>query len=118
MPLILEAKRTFKVVLETDKEKENRPYFEFKYLSGRKWKEVADEADAIDDSGSGRAAIDQLFKCLQLGLVGWGFMTDPVTDEPIDYDPERLDDIVTIKEAHELLAKFRNQDFEADDQKN
>lgn len=120
MPLVLEPEHTFKVVLESDKEKpeDKRPYFEFPYLSGRKWKEIARKAQAVRKSKTGEEAIDAVFELIRIGLVGWGNMTDPKTGKEIPFDKKELDSILTLKEANELLVKFRNQDVEAADLKN
>ena len=120
MPLILESGGTFKVVLESDKDKpeDKQPYFEFRYLSGRDWKKLADTADKIEQAKSGSAAIDVVFELLNMGLAGWGNMVDPGTGEEIAFDKDELERIVTIIEASELLQKFRNQGVEVEDLKN
>lgn len=119
MPLALEPNETFKVVLEHDtkKAKEKQPFFEFRYLSGREWKKIAKQADKMEDSIDGAAAIDKVFDIIRSGLVGWDNMFGP-DGKKISYQPKELDRIVTLTEAQELLFKFRNQIPEAADLKN
>jgi len=109
MPLALEPNATFRVVLESDKDKANPPYFELRFLSGRGWKELTRQAGRIKKAKSGPAAIDVVYDMIRTGLAGWDNMTDPATGEEIPYDPADLDRLLTIKEANELMAKFRDQ---------
>ena len=120
MPLVLEPNQIFKVVLESDKSKpENkRPYFKFRYLSGRDWKKLAKTADGINKAKTGEQAINVIFELLVTGLVGWGNMVDPKTHKKIEFNKDNLDQLVTMKEANELLVKFRNQGIEVEDLKN
>ena len=120
MPLALEPIKTFKVVLEIDKDKpeSKQPYFEFRFLTGREWKEVARKADAREETESGVDAIEKIFEVLAFGLVGWGNMIDLKTKAEFLFNTDELDQLVTLKEANELLAKFRNQGVEANDLKN
>ncbi|HEW78612.1 MAG TPA: hypothetical protein ENH34_01405 [Phycisphaerales bacterium] len=118
MPLALEPNQTFKVVLESDKSKpkEEQPYFEFRFLSGRKWKELTRKK--IGKSKDGADALDKLFELLKSGLTGWGNMIDPDTGKSIDFDLKNLDRLLTMSEAGELLIKFQNQAVESNDLKN
>jgi len=120
MPLTLEPDKAFKVVLEIDKDKpeSSRPYFEFRFLSGREWKALAKRADTLTEATSGAEAIDLIFELLRLGLVGWGNMVDSKTKETVPFNADELDKLVTLKEANELLEKFRNQGVENTDLKN
>lgn len=110
MPLVLEPKAKFEVVLDCDskKYKEKQPTFIFKYLSSRKWKEMARLSDAFDKDDSGETAIDTVFKAIGMSLVGWRNMTDPDGSE-IAFDAESLDDIVTPAEALELMQAAVSQ---------
>ena len=110
MPLVLEPKAKFEVVLDCDthKLKEKQPTFIFKYLSSRKWKEMARLSDAFDKDDSGETAIDTVFKAIEMSLVGWRNMIDPDGSQ-IAFDVEALDDIVTPAEALELMQAAVSQ---------
>jgi len=120
MPLALEPNKTFKVVLESDKKKpaDKQPYFEFRFLSGRAWKMLAQKRAEIQKSASGDEAFDKLFEILSVGMVGWGNMIDPDTKKPIPFNKKDLDRLLTISELSEILVKFQNQGLEVDDLKN
>ena len=122
MPIALEPKNKFKVVLESDQKKapDQQPYFEFKFLSGRDWKSLCAEADKLESKKfkGGADAIDAIFKLLGFGLVGWSGMIDPKTNKAIPYNLKELDRLLTIDEASELVQKFKNQGVEVDERKN
>jgi len=113
MPLALEPGQTFRVVLESDKAKPEgeQPYFLFCHLSGRKWKEMARLADSTSEAETGEEALDRIYQALAVGLVGWGNMKNPDTGDDIAFDKAELDRLLTLGEAAELMAKFRNQGF-------
>jgi len=110
MPLVLEPKAKFEVVLDCDlkKPKEEQPTFIFKYLSSRKWKEMARLSDAFDKDDSGEKAIDTVFKAIGMSLAGWRNMTGQDGSE-IAFDLKMLDDIVTPAEALELMQAAVSQ---------
>ena len=118
MPLAL-SKKTFKVVLESDKNKPEgqQPYFEFRFLSGKEWGKIAEIADSIEQSTTGTEAIDKLFKVLTFGLVGWGHMVDPENGKLIEFGIDRLPELLVINEANELLERFKNKQLGTDVQK-
>jgi len=117
MPLALEPSATFRVVLRSDKGKSPEPWFEFRYVSGREWKELTRETNRIIEAADGPAAIDAEFDLIRRGLVGWGNMIDPATGKEKPFDPAELDTLLTIGEAGELLARFRDQGIEVEDKK-
>lgn len=120
MPIALEPGEVFKVILESDKSKpkNKQPYFEFRFLSGRKWKELVQKKDKVKKAKGGIEAMDRLLELLALGLVNWENMRDPETKKPIKFNIKDLDRLLTMSEAGELLIKFVNQSAEVDDLKN
>ncbi len=120
MPRSLHKNATFKVELENDKEipQESRPWFEFRYLSAAKMIELVAKAEQIDVSEKGSEGLRILFEVINSGLVGWGNMVDPQTDDPIPFEPERLGQLLTLNEAFELHEKMKNQGVDQDTLKN
>ena len=118
MPLVLEPDSTYEYVLTNDagKPKEKQPTFIFRYLSSRKWREVADLSDSFDKDDSGNAAMDAVFEAIKKTLAGWRNMTEP-DGRPVDFDIEKLEDIVTPGEAMELLRAAVSQMPTVDDKK-
>ncbi len=115
MPVLLEANQDFDVILESDRDKENPPKFIFKALSCRDWRKIAKLADSISETDTD-GAIDTIFGMLKLGLVGWDLKDK--TGQMIPFNPDELESIVTIKEANELVEKFKNQGVGAAERKN
>lgn len=115
MPILLEANSDFEVVLECDKDKENPPKFIFKALSCRDWRTIAKIADEIYD-GSADDMLDKIFKMLGTGLAGWTLTGKD--GQALAFEPEKLQDYLTIKEAMELLEKFKAQGVGAAERKN
>lgn len=115
MPVLLETNQEFDVVLESDKNKVNPPKFVFKALSCRDWRKLAKLADAIS-AGSTDDAIDTIFGMLKIGLVNWDLLT--ANGSKIPFNPDDLEDIITLSEANELLEKFKNQGIGAAERKN
>jgi len=120
MPIALEPSRTYRYVLKSDRDKpkEDQPFFEFRYLSGRAWKEVAAVADDLENSAGGAAAIDSMYAMIKPGLVNWGNMIDPEMAQEIPFDLDELDRLLTMKETRELLEAFQNQGVGAEELKN
>ena len=106
MPLALDPKQRFKLVLKSDQftPSEKQPRFVFHFLSGRQWKEAAAIDDQLAQGGSGVVqGLSQVCAALRIGLVDWENMIDGATGQPIPYDPADLDRIINLSEAFELL---------------
>ena len=118
MPLILEPDSHYDYVLDCDagKPKEKQPTFIFRYLSCRKWKEVAGLSDSFDEDDSGEDAIDAVFEAINRSLTGWRNMSGPDGKE-IEFDAGKLEDIVTPSEAMDLLKAAVSQMPTVDDKK-
>ena len=97
MPIALDPNQTFKYVLKSDREKENPPTFEFRYLTGRQWRQYAEFFDRLPECQSGTEASQKIFDQVRDALRGWSSMSD------IAYDPDKLEDITTLDEAKELI---------------
>ena len=110
MPTALEPNAVYEVVLESDskKPKDVRPTFIFRYLSSRKWKEMARLSDAFEKDITGEGAIDTVFKAVKMGLASWRNMNRPDGEE-IEFDADMLEDIVTPAEALELMEAAVSQ---------
>jgi hypothetical protein len=138
MPLGCRPGATFKVVLKSDMEttKAERPWFEFKHLSKSAWGDLVTETrkkigaafeeieTKIKEDKEQKVRIwaietpDYTNLMLAAGLVNWGNIIDPDTGKPMPFDAENIDHIVTRAEAEELLAAFREQEFNAEERKN
>jgi len=114
MPIALEPGGVFRVVLESDKSKpkSKQPYFEFRYLSGREWKEFIQKQAKIKKAKDGIAALDRMLGLLAIGLVNWENMIDPETKKTIKFNIKEMDRLLTMSEAAELLVKSQNQGIE------
>jgi len=115
MPLALEPNETFEIVLESDKKKpaEQQPKFIYRYLTCRQWRQLASFNEKLDELGKNKDAstdnvMDEIFETAAIGLVGWVNMFDPQSKEPIPYDKNKLEDVVTMSEVMELIVKLVN----------
>jgi hypothetical protein len=118
MPVVLEPDSQYDYVLDCDKSKpkEKQPTFVFKYLSSRKWREVANLSDSFDKDDSGETAINAVFEAIKKTLTGWRNMIGPDGDK-IEFNADKLEDIVTPAEAMELLRAAVSQMPTAEDKK-
>lgn len=111
MPKLLDPDCTFKVVLKSDKEKHPDRAFRFRALSAREFVSLAEVYETTADSDS--QAIKKTCNAVRVGLVGWENMGDR------EYNPEELDDLVTLGEATELLKEMlEGQQLTVDEAKN
>ena len=119
MPLALEPGASFNVVLESDKHKpaKERPYFKFRYLDGREWNKIAamvDLKDRLDQSNvDGDFITEETYDTVRKALVGWGNMVGR-DGKNIPYALKKLEDVVGMIEAQELIVKMMNQGLEID----
>ena len=121
MPLILEPNETLRVVLDRDKKKpvDQQPFFLFRALCCREAKAVVALADSVYDDGvTGCQAVDKLIEAINISLAGWGNMKDPKTGAEIPFKKNELENIITMPEANELMAKIQNQGIGEDELKN
>ena len=114
MPVSMDKKSYFDVVLKSDleKPKNKQPSFRFRYMMGDEWLKLAPEIDDLDNSDSGKSAGEGLFDELGKLVTGWSNMGDKA------YGKDKLSSFITVQEAHELLQKgFSNNQLSEDDEK-
>ena len=118
MPIALEPDSKYDYVLSSDasKPKDKQPTFVFKYLSARKWKELAACSDSFEKDDSGEKAMDAVFEAIKKSLIGWRNMIGPDGKE-IGFDIDKLEDIVTPAEAMELMQAAVTQTPSIEDKK-
>ncbi|MBN1377860.1 MAG: hypothetical protein JXA04_01340 [Gammaproteobacteria bacterium] len=110
MPIALDPDSTFKIILRSDEDKpeDSKPAFIFKYPTGRQWRKIAQVQDNLDDIESSNDLANKVFDSVKTLLVGWENMVD-TTGQCIGYDQEKLEDILTLPEAEELIFAVLNQ---------
>jgi len=118
VPRCLHPEDTFDIALDSDLRlpEDERPVFTFRPLSIRQWRvciSAIERVQGLDDSHPENVgpAIDAICDVLRTGLVGWRNMLDHnVADgaEPlwIPYDPAKLDELLDMNEATELMQKM------------
>lgn len=112
MPRLLDPQSSFNVVLKSDEGKDPEPYFTFQALSVRTFNEVVEKYESIDELQTDMAQVNAIVDCLKVGMTGWGNMGR-------EFDPDQLDDILTIAEAVELLEQMLSgQQVKGDEAKN
>ena len=112
MPLALSPNETFEIVLASDaaEPEASRPTFICRHLSGRDLRRIVAVQDDLDNAPSGGEALDRVFDALRMVVCGWRNMVRHSADEggvceTIPYDPARLDELLTMGEAQELMAR-------------
>ena len=121
MPVALDPERTFFVVLDTDKEKpaDTQPRFICRFLTTRKWREVAGAVDAVSETPNqtSEAVFDSLIGAAETVLCGWENMIGP-DGKVIRYDPGKIEDVLNPAEISELVYKaLKGADLDADEKK-
>ena len=113
MTLATDPEQVCKIVLAADEGKpEPRPTFLYHYLTAREMRKhrsfcrelmaAEDEADMPTDTE------DEIFGHLRSKLIGWENMGR-------EFNPDELDDVITLVEAFELLFRLAGQKPEAVD---
>lgn len=110
MPLALEPNELFEIILKSDKDKprDQQPRFIYRYLTGRQWRNVARIQDKLEELKNADQVVDKVYEAATTGLVGWVNINDPQSG-PITFDTEKLEDVVGIIEAQELIIKLMKQ---------
>ena len=105
MPLSLSPNRHYRHVLSGDRDdsKTRLPTFVFKYLTSDRWMQVSELSDRFDKGTGGPEVMALVFEAIRATLVGWENLIDPETDKEIPYDPDKLEGLLTLHEATELM---------------
>jgi hypothetical protein len=91
----LDPNARFPIVLASDQEKpEPRPTFWARYLTGREWIELTNNA--------GESAIASWYNALRLAIVHWEHLAD-ADGRPIPFAPAMFENILDPGEARELV---------------
>ena len=116
--LAMDPNNTFEIFLECDKEKPKaeRPCFVYHYLTGRQWLKVAEVQEKLTEHESMAALVDSVYGGCRVGLVGWKNLNGPDGAE-IPFDANMLEDILTLKEAQELVLAVQNNGPTVEDKK-
>jgi hypothetical protein len=112
MPISLDPKAVFRVVLEVDEGKSPQPAFLYRHLSALDSRQTREAIKAQPDRW------EQVRLGLLTGLVGWEHLIDPANGQPIAFDAEKIFEICTDQELGEILAKVAAaRSMTADDRK-
>lgn len=117
MPVCCDPRKRLPLVLDADKDASPTPTFVFRYLSGRRFMELADMQEAALAANTTRDALAAIYNAIRVGLVGWHNVMDPDAAEPtpLAYDPARLEDVLSVSEAKELLDKLATSSRPSED---
>lgn len=104
MPLATRPNQKYEVVLSTDVDlpKEKQPVFIFRYLSIKKWEEIANLDTAFEVAADPVMMVDIAFQAIEKTLCGWRNMRTPAGEE-IPYNPKELKAMVSMLEIIELM---------------
>lgn len=102
MPVAIDPNARVRFVLESDKGKSPEPAFFVRPLTMRVWRKLADTTDEMLKATEGNVAANKLIEAIKIGLVGWEGIVDAKGND-IPFDPDKLEDIIDVDEAKELL---------------
>ena len=103
MPIALDPSETFEVSLPADEGKaaETRPVFVCRFLTARRWREMARVGDESPEALTGEDVLDRAVHALRLSLCGWRGL-------PVEYAEDAdLLDLLTVGEVWELYYLIR-----------
>lgn len=105
MPIALEPKETFEIILESDKGKprETQPRFIYRHLTCRQWRELGRLQDQMELQKNADEVMDKLFAAASTNLVSWVNMVHPQSG-PIVFSIKKFEDIITMTEAQEIIV--------------
>jgi hypothetical protein len=106
MPIALEPGKRWPIVLDSDKGMNPEPTFYARALSMREQQRVGEVIDAAKEKG--RSTVDvftEHLKTLETVIIGWAHMRDANSGEMVQFNLDRLPDIVDFHECRELLSK-------------
>lgn len=120
MPIALDPKAVFRVVLDVDRDKDPQPAFLYRFLPASKIRRLEDLMRQLKAGNAGPETWIKIEEMILTGLVGW----DNITDEagtPIVFDPKKpaaIFDICTDRELGELMVKvMAGRSLDRDDRK-
>lgn len=103
MPVFLEPNQTFEICLDSDMNlpEESRPTFIARSQSMRNQLKILEVVDRlfVDEKIELAGLFQETVDMLAVAIVGWKNMGG------IDYTPEMFSDVLTYREARELLRK-------------
>ena len=100
-----------------DLPEDKRPVFKFKRLSFRKFREVADVYDTMDENSSAAEALGKIAGVLKPALLGWENAYD-FDGKPVAFDREKLEDVVEMDEGKQLLKGLMEGGVDGEARKN
>ena len=107
MPIATDPENTFKIVLEGDKGADPEPGFIYRHLTARQWARVCDAYQGLEKCKNDAEVIKVVFDACRIGLVGWENIRNPESNKPMDFDADKLEDVLAITEASELMVMLR-----------
>ena len=110
MPLATNPKAICELVLKSDEDKpsDEQPKFHYHYLTGLQQLDLAEKLDGLETSGLGTVALKKIFDAARTELVGWTNIYNKQR-EAVEFDPNKLEEIIGMSEASELAYKLLAQ---------
>jgi hypothetical protein len=122
MPISCEPGEPIRLVLPADQNREPQPSFRFRALTVRESRKLSrieaqvNNISRASDPADADRLIDTLVETLRSHLGGWELWD--ADGEPISYNPERIEDVLTLAEMLILLRMLQMGGLMAGDLKN
>ena len=109
MPIASDPEATFNLVLFSDREKpaDVQPRFVYRHLTARQWGKVCETHNGLESFKSDAEALEKVFGACRIGLVGWENITNPDGGGQMPFDADKLEEVLGISEASELMTMIR-----------
>ena len=111
MPLALSPDETYDVTLSGDP---SGASFTFRYLTARQFRQTMHLSQDVDERDTGEL-LDDLVDAIATNLVGWDVVDH--AGNPVPFDPDALQDILTVGELWDLYFNARRQNRLTGDEK-
>lgn len=120
MPRALEPGVKRFVVLPYDRAKPEaeQPRFFYAAQALGKSRQIARLMDETQNAKDSESVHDSVIRSLQEIIIGWENLIDPETGSVIPFSPEKIQDVLTMADANELIAEvFKSNVADPADQK-
>ena len=108
MPLSFDPNSTAEFWLASDREKPaaQRPVFLVKFMRQRELDEYRRLMTEAEACGEDQQALRLAWQAIIVGVAGWRNFTDPDSGKPLEFCPEAVGQVLTVREFWELAIGY------------
>lgn len=106
MPKLLDPESKIRLVLDGDVGKSPEPAFFSRPLSVASFRRTVECLQGVAENAADSKNAAAVFDFLRERITGWENMIDPETGERLQFSHEKLEEILALDEAVELVSKI------------